>query len=42
MQYKVVVVDDEDGVQWGRWRWRQQCSTASKTKVKQWQGKDGI
>ena len=41
-QYEVVAVDAEDGVQWRRWRWRQQRLTASKTKARRWQVKDGI
>ncbi len=42
VQYEVVAVDDEDGVQWRRWHRRQQPSTASKTKARQWRGKDGV
>jgi len=41
-QYEVVAVDDEDGVQWRRWRWRQQRSMASKTKARRWRGKGGM
>jgi len=41
-QYEVVAVDDEDGVQWRRWHQQQQPSTASKTKARRWQGKDGV
>jgi hypothetical protein len=42
-QFKVVVaVDDEDGVQWRRWRRLQERSTVSKTKARWWRGKDGI
>jgi len=41
-QYEVVVVDDEDGVQWRWWHRQQQRSTASKTKARRWRGKDGI
>ncbi len=29
-------MDDEDGVQWRRWRWLQERSTASKTKARWW------
>jgi hypothetical protein len=40
-QYEVVVVDDEDGVQWRRWR-RWQHSTTLKTKARQWRGEEGV
>jgi hypothetical protein len=40
-QYKVVAVDDEDGVHWWWWR-RRQRSTALKFKARRWQGKDGV
>ncbi len=41
VQYKVVAVDDEDGVQWWQWhRW--QHLMVSKTKARQWQGEDGV
>ncbi len=33
-QYKVVAVDNEDGVQWRRWRRLQQRSTALKTEAR--------
>jgi hypothetical protein len=36
VQYEVVAVDDEDGVQWRRWRRLQERSTASKTKARWW------
>ena len=35
-QYKVVAVDDEDGVQWRRWRRLQERSTVSKMKARWW------
>jgi hypothetical protein len=41
-QYKVVAVDNEDGVQWRRWRRLQEPLTVSKTKARWWQGEDGI
>ena len=42
VQYKVVAVDDEDGVEWHRWRRLQQRSTASKTEARRWRCEDGI
>jgi hypothetical protein len=33
-QYKVVAVDDEDGIQWRRLHWQQQCSMALDTKAR--------
>jgi len=41
VQYEVVAVDDEDRVQWRRWR-LQQHSTVLKSKARRWQGKDGV
>jgi len=41
VQYEVVAMDDEDGVQWRRWHRRQRL-TALKTKARWWQGKDGV
>jgi len=40
-QYEVVVVDDEDGVHWRRWRRRQRL-TALKFKAMWWRGEDGV
>ena len=41
VQYKVVGVDNEDGVQW-RWWCRWQRLTALKTKARWWRGEDGV
>jgi len=41
VQYKMVAVDDEEGVHWRQWR-RRQRSTALKCKARQWQGEDGV